>query len=387
MYIIKSGVLYDISQKAEKEFQSPFAEEFYQEDSQSWKGRSWKHQQPDNPAEAGQGGLVPRSMLWGGRGVAKPPSRPMFSAVFATPDRLYYVLEMSSSRGLFYYDFAKEQETRLFHRTDFQPHGLFIHIDHTIYTTRSNNDGSIHLSQYDPYGKREQALTSGDCRDENPFRHGSSLYYQSSGLARNAEGVIMATGNSAIQRMDVEKDVIDTVLEDKKLDYLLPRVASDGALYCIQAPHQTKPVYPVKNRVFDILLFPFRMAVAIFAFLNAFSMFFTKKPLTTAGGPNPREMDISRRILHNRAVNMQETWKKEGKKVAVSKDWKLIRYADGKTEEIASNVLWFDLDASGEPVYTDGYALYDSSGKRNFEADDLVDCVALTHSCTGATGS
>jgi hypothetical protein len=375
MYIIKAGVLYDVSQGTEREFQSPFAEEFFEEDSQTWSRESWKHKQSENDSDNTHS-LVPRSMLWGGRGMAKP-ARVTFGAVFATPERLYYVLEMSKSCGLFYYDFAKEQETRIFHRTDFQPRGLFIGDDFSIYTTHSNNNGTVHLAQYDPNGKREQVLTSGDCQDENPFRHGNHIYYQSSGLARNVEGSVVATGSATIQSLNVETGEIETVLADEKFDYLLPRVAGDGSLYCIRTPHLTGPHYPLKNRFLDILLFPWRMAVAIFAFLNVFSMFFAKKPLTTAGGPNHREMDISRRILHNRVVNLQETWKREGKKVAVSKDWKLIHYADGKTTEIASNVLWFDLDTDGYPAYTDGYRLYDSTGQRKFEADEMVACLTL----------
>ena len=69
--------------------------------------------------------------------------------------------------------------------------------------------------------------------------------------------------------------------------------------------------------------------------------------------------------------------RKEGKKVAVNKDWKLIRSAGGEESVIASNVLWFDLDVEQNPVYTDGYSLYDYTGRSEFKADYLVSCVAL----------
>jgi hypothetical protein len=375
MYVIKSGVLYDAQSGSLKEFQSPFAEDFFAEESRTWGHESWKYKQ--NEGGAADQDLVPRSMLWGGRSRVKAPAKVQFKAVFETPGRLYYVLEMSTSCGLFYYDFARSEERRIFHKTEFQPRGLFINDDYSILTTVNNTDGAAHLVQYDADGKREQVLTSGDCRDENPYRRGNAIYYQSSGLARNAQGVVAAVGNTTINKFDTATGDIDVVLETDKFDYLLPRVTADGTLYCIRTPHQTNPAYPLKNVLIDIVLFPWRLCVAIFAFLNVFSIFFAKKPLTMAGGPNPREMDVSQRMMHNRIVNLQETWRKEGRKVAVSKEWKLVRRQGGADTEIASNVLWFDLDKDDNPVYTDGYSLYDSQGSRKFEVDELVSCLTL----------
>lgn len=384
MYVIKGGSLFNVSGGAEDEFLSPFAEEFFEEESTSWGHEAWKYKQDDGASERG---IVPHSMMWGGRGKGQAPTRVKFHSVFETPGRLYYVLQMKTSCGLFYFDYEQKQETRLFHRTDFQPCGLFINDDYSILTTMTGGDGATHLVRYDGNGKREQVLTTGDCRDENPYAHATYIYYQSSGLARNEQGQIMAAGACAICRYDPKTGDIEPVLESQKFDYLLPRVADDGALFCIRTPYKVAPGYPIRNRLLDIVLFPWRICVAIFAFLNVFSMFFAKKPLTTAGGPSPKQLDISRRIMHNRLVNLQETWKQEGKKVAVNKDWKLIRFSGGQTTEIASNVLWFDLDEQGKPVYTDGYSLYDSSGKSKFAADDLLSCVTLCRERTEAASS
>jgi hypothetical protein len=87
--------------------------------------------------------------------------------------------------------------------------------------------------------------------------------------------------------------------------------------------------------------------------------------------------DISRRIIHNRVVNLQETMRKERKKVAVSRDWKLVRVADGQTSEVASNVLWYDLDEQGSPIYTNGYEVFDTSGAKRFSCDELVSGIAV----------
>jgi len=220
-------------------------------------------------------------------------------------------------------------------------------------------------------------LTSGDCIDENPFQRGRTIYYQSSGLARAPEGHVVLTGPSSINSLDLDSEDVETVLESEKFDYLLPKVAPDGSLFCIRVPYQGRVTYPWTARLVDIIMFPWRLAVAIFAFLNVFSTFFAKKPLTMAGGPNPGEIDISRRILHNRVVNVQETIRREGRKVAVSKDWKLVRFSNGRTMEVASNVLWFELDANAAPVYTDGYGIFDSRGAKQLECDEMVTGLTL----------
>src|SRR5262249_21158765 len=149
-------------------------------------------------------GIVPRSMLWGGKGRLAQPARVKASYVYGVPGRLYYVLEMSRSCGLFYFDFVRNQEIRLFHRADFHPRGLFVGEDYSILTTVNNSDGTVHLVQFDPEGKREVALTSGDCIDESPSQHGSSIYYQSSGIARNEQGIMVATGPAAINKLDTK---------------------------------------------------------------------------------------------------------------------------------------------------------------------------------------
>src|SRR5258708_7037383 len=374
MHVIKSGVIYEVAEGAEKEFVSTFAEEIFQQDTQSWGHEAWKFKDSEGDLERG---LVPRSMLWGGGGKIKQPVKVKANYVYGAPGRIYYVLEMKNSWGLFHYDFARNLETRLFHKADFRPRGLFVGEDYSILTTVTNSDGTVHLVQLDSDGKREQAITSGDCVDENPFRHGSLIYYQSSGIARNTEGLFMANGPAAINTLDVNSGEVETILSSEKYDYLLPRVAKDGTLYCIQVPYHSQEPYALATRLVDIVLFPWRMCVAIFAFLNVFSIFFAKKPLTSAGGPNLLKADISRRILHNRVVNLQETMRRERKKVAVSRDWKLVRVTDGKVAEIASNVLWFEMDGRGLPVYTDGYRIFDNTGKKQFECDELVSGIAL----------
>ena len=187
-----------------------------------------------------------------------------------------------------------------------------------------------------------------------------------------------AIGPSAICRLNLNDGDVETLITSDKHDYLLPKVAADCTIYCIRAPYQGLGGYPLRFRLLDVLLFPWRLLVAIFAFLNVFSMFFAKKPLTMAGGPNQQPVDLSKRILHNRVINVQETMTREKRRAAVSREWKLIRLENSREVEIASNVLWFELDANGEPIYTDGFAVYDRSGAKRHECDELVTALACS---------
>src|ERR1041384_4578135 len=72
MFVIKSGVIYEVTDGDEKEFVSPFAEEIFQQDTQSWGHEAWKFKDNEGDLEKG---LVPRSMLWGGGGKIKQPVR------------------------------------------------------------------------------------------------------------------------------------------------------------------------------------------------------------------------------------------------------------------------------------------------------------------------
>src|SRR5690242_8304080 len=107
MYVIKSGDIFSIAAGVEKEFVSPFADELFRQDVQSWGHDSWKFKEDEGEPEKG---LVPRSMLWGGAGKINKPARVKASYVYGVPGRLYYVLEMSKSSGLFYFDFSRDQE-------------------------------------------------------------------------------------------------------------------------------------------------------------------------------------------------------------------------------------------------------------------------------------
>ena len=111
--------------------------------------------------------------------------------------------------------------------------------------------GRMTLSVSSPMGRSSIALmskdsadvsiiTEGDVRDTDPSfsRDGRSIYYASAGLGRNEEGVLLAVGPSAILRLDMESGALSELPSDENYDYLRPREAADGTLYCLRRPHR-----------------------------------------------------------------------------------------------------------------------------------------------------
>jgi hypothetical protein len=189
--------------------------------------------------------------------------------------------------------------------------------------------------------------------------------------------MIAAMSPSEINCLDPDTGEIETILAAPDKDYLLPMMTADGTLYCIQAPYQRVGSYSFGTLLLDIILFPWRMCVAIFGFLNAFSMFFAKKSLKTTGGPALPPVDISRRMLHNRLLDIEAIQKKERKRVAAPHDWKLIQVSGGRQSVVASNVLWYTLDEASKPIYTDGFAIHADGGRTLHGSDGLITALSL----------
>ncbi|HLJ58049.1 MAG TPA: hypothetical protein VKT77_23625 [Chthonomonadaceae bacterium] len=370
MYCIRSGEISRIADGRSVEFTSPFAQEYYDQENANFQRGAWKR------GDGRDTGIVTRSMLWGANGQARKPQPPRASFITQRGSRLYYVLEMANSAGLFYFDCATGQETRLFHGSDFTPSGVCVGDDYSLISTASEPDGSVHLTLLNENGRLVQTLTSGDCVDERPFRVADFVYYQSSGLARGPNGEIARRSPTAICRLELSSGEVEEVVASPVHDYLLPMAAADGSLYCIRAEYVPFGRYPIQNILLDAVLFPWRICIALFGFLNAFSVLFGKRSLTTAGGPDTPPVDMTRHMIHNRMIDLSNVRPGDKKRLAATRDWKLMRICDGKQSVVASHALWYTLDESGAPIYTDGFSVFDTDGRAIYSSDGLITCLA-----------
>jgi hypothetical protein len=146
MLIIKADSIFTVSEGLAKEFASPFALEKFEKEKRFFENNAWRTKGADSGDPEG---MFARSMLWGSRGQQRPPRKPKMRFVQRVGGRDYYVLELSRASGLFYYDRAKDEEIRLFHREVFSPMGLHVAPDFSIISTVSDEDGSTHIVRLD----------------------------------------------------------------------------------------------------------------------------------------------------------------------------------------------------------------------------------------------
>ncbi len=368
MLIIQAGRLFILDGQGAREHVSPFAQERVESETRQQERNAWRAGgEDDNP------NVFSRGMLWAGKGTAGKPLPPKFETAQRVGSRLYYVLAMSKSRGLFYYDLAAGKEIRLFHKEEFQPHGLFVDEDFHMFSTRTNADQSVNLVLLDQNGKEIKVLTTGDCVDEHPFKSGDHVWYQTAGIGRNEQGMACAFTPIGINSLDLASGRVTEVVHDPARDFLLPKADREGRLYYIRRPHQEPNEYPWSAFLWDVVLFPYRLAVGVFGFLDVFTRLFGKTGLKTAGGPLSHELDVSRRIILGRLVDIQKASKTAGRKVAVPGDWELIRRApDGREETVAAHVAWYDFTPDGRPVWTNGFEILSADGPRPYAGDEII---------------
>jgi hypothetical protein len=296
------------------------------------------------------------------------------SAVFAGPDKLLYFVEDQGAGGLFEHHLASGGEHRLLHRQRLQLRDLRLSVaGDKLYASTLFNNGMANIVAMGADGSGYRELTSGDTVDSAPCEvppgalgmgeraSGAWLVYQSSGIARNAEGRFLALGPSSIQLLDLERGSIEPIFEDPATDFLRPRVARDGSLYFLRRPYDGHQ-YRSRDLVTDTLLFPFRLVRALFSYLNYFSLMYTRKPLTSASGP-ALEQDLHSIELQGRHIDTRAALRTGrrvlGVPVLVPATWQLVcRTRQGEERVLASHVATYELSGDDRIVFSTGYGIF-----------------------------
>lgn len=281
------------------------------------------------------------------------------------PGEIYYTIETDAIGGVFHFDVNENYERRLAHKQDLRLADLSRHpVDGQLACTIRHPDGSSSLGVMRNDGGGLHEVTAGDSRDESPSwipGQANSLVYQSAGIGRDASGVIYGLAPYGIYELDLDNNRMTTLLELEEQDCLSPRIDSTGTLYYIRRPYELRPPSSIWRAAKDVVLFPIRLTWAFVHFLNAFSMFFAKKPLMTAGGPRRKGPDKRSLMLWGRWVQVDRELKAGGDsdKPLVPRTWELIRRStNGDEQAIASGVVAFDLCADGGIVYTNGVSVF-----------------------------
>jgi len=309
------------------------------------------------------------------------------SARFTREGKLLYFQADQGMGGLFSYDIASGHEERLLHRQQLQLQDMSLSPSgELIYCTMQSRGGASHIASMSAAGDGLRELTGGDTIDSAPAAVPGDegvVIYQSAGIARNEQGAWMATGHVTLQELNTKTGRITPVLEDPRYDFLSPRVAPDGALFFIRRPYEP-PQYNAGNIVLDTLFFPFRLLRAVFHYLNFFSLMYSRKPLTGAGG-TPMQADMKNIVLQGKRIDAQRALRKEasigGIPSLVPSSWQLMRRTrSGAESVVASNVSSFDITPNGTIVYSNGRGMFalDAQGRSALVTQgDLVGAVLV----------
>jgi len=352
-----------------RQIESPFAKELLEREQQSRRTSNWKHA----PREE-QTGVIPSASLWGqrggaGRGNGVMPVRFLYACRADDDNTLYYVLAVGETRGLFRRYLDEEREVRLFHRNGWECLGLAYDAkEKRLILTSRNADGSAHVEVYDEEGTRRGAVTDGDCIDAAPALvpgRSKTIVYESSGVARHPQsGQLMAQGHACVHMLDYGSGQLETLLDDKRFDFVAPRMDTRGALFAIRRPAEKPRRERAGTALMDTLLMPFRLLQAIFGYLNFFSMIYGKKPLRSSGGPRTPalDQDLGQLWLHGRMIELSKVKSDPayGGNL-VPANWELIRVDSAGTapQVLAQHVAGFDLRADGAVVFTNGFDIFE----------------------------
>jgi hypothetical protein len=345
-------------------FTSPFAEQVRARHTQIARRSAWKTQGPGARFMAGLGGMPDGDEVLNG-GAA--PIAVAFTGIGRgqRPGELYYTQITEAVAGLFRLEAASLDERRLFHGADVFLHDPSVHpTDDLVACTLRGNGGIAHIVVVTTEGRNLREVTEGDVLDGAPSwvpGEPRTLVYQSAGVGRDRRGFVSGFGAMSIQRLDLARATVECVLQDANVDFLAPRVASDGTLYAMRRPmERARRASPIRF-LGDVLLFPFRLGRAVLHFLEFFSMRYTGKPLVTSGGARARRADMRRFLqLANLVTATRDIADDDGDAPAVSPEWTLVRRAPdtGRIETVASAVTAFDLARDGSVVYADSTAIH-----------------------------
>ncbi|MGD8914067.1 MAG: hypothetical protein PVI97_06435 [Candidatus Thiodiazotropha sp.] len=338
-----------------QELQSPYVQSVMDRMQRSRQRHSWKEGTAFESSYISNRSNVPsdQHML-----IAK-------AAQFIPNGKLLYFLSDNRVGGLFEYNFDTGEEKRLIHQQQLLLEDFSIDRScQSLVCSQKSNNGTANIVQMDMDGSNYRELSGGDTVDSAPTwipDDPDRILFQSSGVARNEEGYVVALGPASIQMLDIQKRELTTVREEENYDFLQPKVCPSGDLLFIQRPYEP-PRYGSRKFLMDFLLFPFRLLRAVFHYLNFFSLMYTRKPLTSAGGPEV-QADLKELLIKGKRINAENALKKEnpvnGVRSLVPKSWQLVRRTrTGNEQVLATNVASYDITTDGKIIFTNGYGVF-----------------------------
>lgn len=307
-------------------------------------------------------------VLWGGSG-ADPMQMTMAVTGISRgthSDQLLYSLATDEVTGVFALSNQGAEERRLFHTADFRISQLSAHPTEDRVACVIQHGDICNIATMRGDGLELTDVTQGDSIDRAPsWVPGSThqLIYQSSGVARNQQGVFSGLAPARIEKLDLDNGEMVTLLHDEAHDFLDPRTDASGNLYCVRKPyHSLHPRFNPLRALLDLVLFPFRLLFAFFQFMNFFTIRYTGKNLVTSGSARQKQADLRQMMMLGNLMQAQQEAahvSERDREGLVARSWELIKKSPGgELQVMEKGVLSFDLCDDGSIVFTDGSHIY-----------------------------
>ncbi len=241
-----------------------------------------------------------------------------------------------------------------------------------------------HLALFEPKSSRFRKVTEGECYDENPVwgkAHPRSIYYDSAGIGKDGSGQFFGVGEKVVNMLDLDSGTIRELVSLPGHDCFLPRVDREDTVYFIKRPHQKAGGKGLTFK--DFLLIPYRLAKAIYYWVEFFTIRYTGESLTSAGANpaqakknDPRQIFINGNIV-NAEQALRENRSKGGKFPGIApRSWELMkRGKDGSIMCLKKGVIDFDITSGNEIIYSNGKYLIRIDTEGDEQVIDTIDLV------------
>jgi hypothetical protein len=327
------------------------------------------------------------AMLWG-RAAKDPAAVPITITSLcrgAGRGELLYSLETDELCAVLALDNLGEEERRLWNKNDKRLSHLAVSATGAVACSVRHQFGTANIAVRPDADSGFSDVTEGDSFDAAPRwvpGEGQRLVFQSAGVGRDRHGQFAGLGPFSIQRLDVEKGELTTLVQEPGSDLLTPQISPAGDLYFLRRPYEpgrgARPLRLLK----DIVLFPFRLVYAFFQWLQFFSIRYTGKTLTSPDGSRGREMDLKQMLIWGNTVNASRSSPTSGDAPdLVPNSWQLVRRTPGGVEKVlAKGVLAYDLAPDGSVLYSNGSAIFLMDAQGNIErvaVESMIEQVAL----------
>jgi hypothetical protein len=271
-----------------------------------------------------------------------------------------YTLSTGAVSGLF--AFAGGEEERLFHSAEIHVSEPCLEPDGERFAcVVRGKRGETHIAIVAPGQPGLTEVTAGDALDSAPcwVPGERRIVFESRALGYDRGGRVVDVSPSTIQEIDLDKAVVTELVGDESVSCSSPRVADDRTLYYLRRP-VVKPRVHLGHLLMSVLLFPFRLILAVFQWFNFFSLRYTGKPLVSSGSARSKQADIKRAaILGNLASAAADARDEDDADPPTPNDWHLVaRSRSGEERVIARGVACFDVYPDGSIVWSDGRTVH-----------------------------